>query len=325
MPLNVLALSAKSYIVMDMDTNRVIMGSNYNSPMLIASTSKIMTCIIALEKGKLDKKVEVTKDVLKITGSSIYLDIKEKIKLRDLLYGMMLRSGNDASVMIALEISGSMDSFSKLMNEYASKIGMKNSVFYNSHGLEEPSGLGNMSTSYDMALLMSYAMKNKEFRKIVSTRVYKSKSDIKSYEWYNKNKLLKYDYITGGKTGYTTKSRRTLVSSANINNMNIVVVTLNDPNDWIDHKNIYDNIKNNYQKVRVLDKNDFHLTDDSLFLEDIYYIKKNIDVIVHDNDLNNIKIKYYLNEERKNKKVGYVKVFINNKEVSKTSIYKRKR
>ena len=122
-------------------------------------TMKIMTAIIAIEKGDLNKDVLVDESILKVVGSSIYIEVGEKIKLIDLIYGMMLRSGNDAATMIAINIAGSMDKFKDLMNEYANKIGMKNTCFYNSHGLEEKNGEGNTASAYDMAILTAYAMK----------------------------------------------------------------------------------------------------------------------------------------------------------------------
>ena len=236
-----MAISASSYIVYDMDNNRVLKSYNENEQKLIASISKIMTAIIAIENGNIQQNVTVDKNILTAVGSSIYLEIGEKISLKDLLYGMMLRSGNDAATMIAINISGSMEKFAEKMNEYAKKLGMNNTTFYNSHGLENNDGVGNLSTAYDMALLTSYAMQNDIFKEIFKTKIYNAKSDKKSYTWQNKNKLLKYDYITGGKTGYTQKAKRTLVTTGYINNTNIVIVTLNDSNDWLDHQNLYEN------------------------------------------------------------------------------------
>ena len=316
--------SVSSYILMDMDTKVVMEGKNIHSSRLIASISKIMTCIIAIENGQLDRNVEVTNDVLKAVGSSIYIEVGEHISLKDLLYGMMMRSGNDAAIMVALTISGSMDNFVKLMNEYAIKIGMKNTVFYNSHGLEEANGKGNTSTAYDMALLTSYAMQNKVFRKIFSTRQYTAKSDKKTYNWQNKNKLLKYDYITGGKTGYTIKARRTLVTTATINGINVVIVTLNDANDWQDHLILYDYVNKTYKKENIVNKKDFEIIDDTLFANDELYIKKNIYVTIKKSDLKDLKIKYYLIKKEKyknNEEVGYMNIYLKDKLLKTEPIY----
>ena len=157
-PMNTYAIgeSATSITVMDTDTGRVLYSKNQNEERLIASITKIMTAIVAIESGKLNEVVVVDDSILKSYGSGIYIEIGEQIKLEDLVYGLMLRSGNDAALMIAKYVSGSVEEFAKNMNEKAEKIGMKNTKFYNPHGLDEETE--NVSTSYDMALLTSYAM-----------------------------------------------------------------------------------------------------------------------------------------------------------------------
>ena len=169
-PLKVGAISASSSIVMDLDNGRILYQNNIHDERLIASITKIMTAIVTIEYADLDKIVEVGDEILEAYGSAIYIELGEKLTLRDLLYGLMLRSGNDAGVVIAKNVAGSMDNFAMMMNEMASKIGMKNTYFYNAHGLEEEDGSGNTSTAYDMALLTKYAMTNSEFRKISATR-----------------------------------------------------------------------------------------------------------------------------------------------------------
>lgn len=320
------ASSAHSYIVMEQETGKIFYSENQNDPMLIASISKIMTCIIAIENGDLDKNVKAKESILKGVGSSIYIEIGESLTLKDLLYGMMLRSGNDAAIMIAETVAGDMQSFVKIMNEYAGKIGMKNTVFYNSHGLEEKDGNGNTSTAYDMALLTSYAMKNKTFKEIFKTKEYITKSDKKSYVWNNKNKLLKYDYITGGKTGYTQKAKRTLVTTAKINGINLVIVTLNDSNDWNDHLAFYKQVKLNYKLVNIINKEDFEVIDDTVYADDKLYIKNNVKLTLKNEDINKIKIKYYLfnkNKKINNKIVGNANIYVNDNLLCVEPIYVR--
>ena len=169
-PLKVLALSASSSIVMDLNSGRILHENNINDQRLIASITKIMTCIVTIETADLNEEIEVGEEILKTYGSAIYIEVGEKLTLKDLLYGLMLRSGNDAAVVIAKNVAGSMENFALLMNEMANKIGMKNSYFYNAHGLEEDNDTGNLSTAYDMALLTKYAMKNKTFREIFGTK-----------------------------------------------------------------------------------------------------------------------------------------------------------
>ncbi len=321
---NVYAISASSYIVMDTDTKDVILGANIHEPRLIASTTKIMTCILAIENGDLDKVVTVDDSIYKAVGSSIYLEVGEKITLKDLLYGMMLRSGNDASTMIARTISGSMEEFAKLMNEKAQELKMEDTYFINSHGLENEAGEGNKSSAYDMAILTSYAMQNKTFRKIFATKEYRTQSDTKTYSWASKNKLLKYDYITGGKTGYTKKAHRTLVTTGSIEGKNIVVVTLNDGNDWNDHKSLYNLIKDNYEKVKILDKANFKIIDDTIYLEDTLYIKNDYVKIISNEDIKNYKIKYYLKSKttyQDDDNVGSVNIYFNDKLIHSEPVY----
>ena len=245
-----ISTSATSAILMDTDNNRIIYSRNIHDKRSVASISKIMTAVIAVESGKLDDKIKINDVILKAYGSGIYIKVDEEMTLRDLVYGLMLRSGNDAALAIADYVGGSVDHFIEMMNNKAQEIGMKNTEFNNPSGLDEDEG--NYSTSYDMALLTSYAMKLKDYRKIVKTKEYKLTTNKNSYVWKNKNKLLKlYKYTTGGKTGFTKKAKRTLVTTASKNNTNLVAVTLNDGNDFNDHINLFDYGFSNYQSYQM--------------------------------------------------------------------------
>ena len=158
LPLNVFAYSASSIIALDLDNGRVLYGYNINEQKLIASTTKIMTALIALEKGNLEDEIIVSDIIYKAYGSALYIEVGEKLTLKDLLYGLMLRSGIDAALVIAEYISGTQEEFVYLMNEYANNLNMKNTIFYNPHGLEENNGNANKSTTLDMAKLTKYAM-----------------------------------------------------------------------------------------------------------------------------------------------------------------------
>ena len=265
--------SAYEYVLMDMDSGRVLASKNMNSPRLIASITKIMTAISAIENANVNDIVKVDDSVLKSYGSGIYISVGEEIKLLDLLYGLMLRSGNDAAIMIATYVSGSEESFVKLMNDKAKELGMKNTIFYNSSGLDTAT-IGNKSTAYDMALVTKYAMQNTTFREIVKTKEYTVKTNLKTYVWHNKNKLLSYDYITGGKTGYTERAKRTLVSTSSKDNMNLVVVTIGDSDDWNTHRSLHENAFNTYKSLKILDKNKFEVLKDKYY--DKLYIKNDV-------------------------------------------------
>jgi len=218
--------SAKSAILMDGNSGRILWGKNYEEKRPMASTTKIMTALVALENGKLDEIITVAPSASGIEGSSIWLSPGEKHTLEDLLYGLMLRSGNDAAVAIAQHIGGSVEGFVDMMNEKAKKIGAINSHFENPHGLHHDN---HYSTAYDLALIASYALKNSEFEKIVSTK-YKT-IPWEGHDWdrvmQNKNKLLwQYEGANGVKTGYTKKAGRCLVASAKRNGLQLVAVVL---------------------------------------------------------------------------------------------------
>ena len=265
--------SAYEYVLMDMDSGRILASKNKDNPRLIASITKIMTCILAIENKNVDDIVKVDESITKSYGSGIYISVGEEISLRDLLYGLMLRSGNDAAIMIATYVAGSEEEFAKLMNNKAKEIGMKNTIFYNASGLDTAT-IGNKSTAYDMAILTSYAMKNEIYREIVKTKKHVVKTNLKTYVWHNKNKLLSYDYITGGKTGYTERAKRTLVSTASKDGMNLVVVTINDSDDWNTHKSLYEEAFNTYKSLKVLNKKNFQVLKDKYY--DKLYIKNDV-------------------------------------------------
>lgn len=325
LPLRVVAISAASAIVMDLDNDRIYYENNINDERLIASITKIMTCIVTIENADINKKVTVGDEVLKAYGSAIYIEIGEELTLKDLLLGLMLRSGNDAAVVIAKEVAGSMENFAYMMNELASNIGMKNTIFYNAHGLEEDSGVGNTSTAYDMAILTKYAYTNETFREIFGTKDVVVKSNKKTYSWTSKNKLIhRYDYITGGKTGFTEKARRTLVTTASKDNINLVTVTLNDPNDFQDHITLYNDIFNKYKAVLVLDKKNFKIKKDDYYKDYTLYIKDNVYIPVTEEEKNNLKINYVLTKNKKpmdGEVVGKAEIFLKDKVIHMEDIY----
>ena len=323
-PIKAIAISAASAILIDQSSGRVLYAKNAYQPKLIASTTKIMTALIAIENGKLNKNIIVDKSVLKSYGSGIYIEVGERITLEDLLYGLMLRSGNDAAIVIANNICDNEKEFIKLMNQKAQDIGMNNTVFLNPHGLEEKDGSGNTSTAYDMALLMKYAMNNKIFNKITSAKSYTAKTDKKTYIWKNKNKLLtSYKYTTGGKTGFTKKARRTLVTSATKGNKKLIAVTLNDPNDWKDHKDLYEEYFKKYNLVKVIDHNNYTIKDNQYKAKNLY-IKNDILILLTKEEERKISIDIDIQKKAKfsnPKVVGALKVKLNNKTLVTENIY----
>ena len=314
--------SASSYILMDETTGRVLSGKDIHSKRLIASITKIMTATIAIESGMLEDIVTVDESVLKAYGSGIYIEVGEEIKLKDLVYGLMLRSGNDAATMIAKYISGSDEEFISLMNKKAKELGMKNTIFYNPSGLPTPHG--NYSSVYDMALLTRYAMKNNIYREIVSTKKYKVTTNKKTYVWDNKNKLLKYDYITGGKTGYTEESGRTLVSTASIDNMNLIVVTIRDSDDWNTHIELYNYAKEKYYPYKVLNKNKFKIYGETYYKDSTFYIKNDLYIPLLKSETKSLTSHIVLEKKKEyhsNEKIGKNKILLGDTLLYEEDIY----
>ena len=327
-PISILAIetSASSAILMDTDTNTILYEKNIHNVRSVASISKIMTAIIAIESGKLDDVVTVGDEIDSSYGSGIYIKQGEQLALRDLLYGLMLRSGNDAALAIAHYVGGSVDNFVLMMNGKAKELKMTKSTFNNPSGLDKEKG--NYSTAYDMAILTSYAMKNDEYRKITSTKKYTLKTNKNTYVWINKNKLLsRYKYSTGGKTGYTEIAKRTLVSTASKDNTNLVVVTLNDGNDWQDHQNLFDYGFNNYTTIKILKKGRVTINEDKYYKNYNIYIKNDFNYLIHNDEENNLLIKYELEKKRKiksNMNIGKILVYYGDKKIHEENLYIRK-
>lgn len=316
-----LQLSCRSCILMDMDSGRVLYEKDINTKRLIASTTKIMTAIIAIENGNLEEEITVGNEVLSMYGSNIYIEVGEKIKLIDLLYGLMLRSGNDAAIVIATHIGKNEEEFVKMMNDKAKKIGMKNTEYNNSHGLDEYTE--NKSTAYDMALLSKYANSNSTYRKIVETKKYTVKTNKKTYKWTNRNKLLfTYDYTTGGKTGYTPKAGRTLVTTASKDNMNLTAVALNDGNEYDTHKKLYEYGFNKYENYKILNKGSIRI--DTAYFKDKVYIKKDFKYPLSEEEIDKIKVIVKINKKSgydDGEKVGEITVELENKQIFKDNVY----
>lgn len=228
--------SANSAIVTS--DSEVLYEKNADEARPMASTTKIMTCIIALEMCDPDEIVTVTYPSSIIEGTSLYLKEGDTISVRDLIYASMLRSANDAASSLARHISWSEAEFTYLMNEKAASLGMTSTHFDNPHGLPSDA---HYSTARDMAKLAEYAMNNEEFRKIASTKKYTVTVSGKGRILINHNKLLSaYPGADGVKTGYTKEAGRCLVSSAERDGVRLVCVTLSDPDDWRDHKALLD-------------------------------------------------------------------------------------
>lgn len=314
------SVTAASAILMDQDSGRVLYEKNANDVRRIASITKIMTAILAIESGKLDENTKISDTAVRTEGSSIYLKPGDTMKLKDLVYGLMLRSGNDAANAIAECVGGSVEGFVFLMNQKAKEIGMVNTHFANPNGLDNKED--HFSTAYDMALLTRYAMQNKTYREISGTKFYKG--------WGNKNRLLteKYKYTTGGKTGFTKRAKRTLVTTATKDHQNLIAVTLNGPDDWNDHINMFEYGFKYFDTTIVLDKGLIKGINNK-YLKNHVYIKNPVLYSLTNNEKKEISIEMKLLNSQKNWKdarnipiiVGKAVVYKGNEEIKSVPIY----
>ncbi len=240
-------------IVMELDSNRVLYSKNEHNKMFMASTTKILSAILVIERMNLSDIITITDKTINVEGSSIYLEKGEKLTVKDLLYGLMLRSGNDCAETLAVECSGSIEKFADLMNNKAIEIGAKNSHFTNPHGLHDDN---HYTTAYDLALISCYAMKNNVFREIVGTKSVTIPHTTRGYNRHliNKNRMLKeFDGTTGIKTGYTKKAGRCLVTSCIRNGMELVCVVLNCPPMFERSKTILTECFNNFSLYNLVE------------------------------------------------------------------------
>ncbi len=232
------AVSASSAIVMEPSTGQVVFEKDADTRRPMASTTKIMTGLLAAESGELEQEISVSDEAVGVEGSSIYLKSGDRLTLEDLTYALMLESANDAAAAIACALAGSVESFADMMNAKAAQIGLNDTRFANPHGLSADE---HYTTARDLAKLTAYAMENETFKKIVSTETHIIEFGAKSVCLRNHNKLLRlYDGAIGVKTGFTKSSGRCLVSAAERDGLTLIAVTLNAPDDWNDHTEMLD-------------------------------------------------------------------------------------
>ena len=252
-------ISAKSAVLIDAESGAVLYGENEHDRRGMASTTKIMTALVALENASLSDVVTVAPEACGIEGSSVYLFPEEQITMETLLYALMLQSANDAAEAIAYAVSGSVEGFVALMNEKARELGLTDTHFDNPHGLD---GKTHYTTALELARITAEALKNETFRQIVGTE--KKAIPLHNGEatrlLINHNRLLRdYDDVIGVKTGYTRACGRTLVSAAEQNGITLICVTLDDGNDWADHRALLDYGFSLYENVMLADIGDITL------------------------------------------------------------------
>lgn len=319
------AISARSAVLIDSSSGRILYEHNAHQHLPMASTTKIMTGLLACESGKLNKMVKTSPFASGTEGSSLWLKIGEKQTLENLTYGLMLKSGNDAAVAIAEYLGGNIDAFSLLMNKRAREIGAVNTSFKNPHGLDSD---GHFTTAFDLALIAREAMKNSKFREIVSTKNYSI--PMQGEKWdralKNHNKLLwRYEGCNGIKTGFTKKCGRCLVSSAKKGKQELICVTLNAPDDWNDHIYLLDYGFNNY-KTKIIAKKGEKATcftydeDDNRKVKLLY--GDNYKIAVSESDIIKTEIEYtgVSIPAKKGTVAGYMIVYCNGEEIERIKL-----
>ena len=321
--------TGKAMCVMEASSKRVFYTKNENTPLAMASTTKIMTAITAIESGvNLDTIFTISPKAVGVSGTSLYLRKGERFCLRDLLYGLMLISGNDASVAIGERVAGAVKDFVEMMNEKASEIGAKNTHFDNTHGLDSKT---HYTTAYDLALITSYAMQNQTFRDIVSTKTYKiTNEDGKTRYLRNKNKLLfSMDGCNGVKTGFTDDAGRCLVTSCERDGMDIVCVVLNSGPMFEESQRLTEKA---FSEYNLIDLTSFYTFPRTINVEEGEEEQVEIGTLkrffypLKNSELKKIKITYNLPQTlyapvNKGEAIGEVQIFIDNDLLFSEKIY----
>lgn len=244
------AVSAENAILLDAVSGRTLYEKQADKRGLIASTTKIMTALIVCEQCNVLDRMRIPKEAVGIEGSSMYLQEGEILTIQDLLYGLMLHSGNDAAVALAIYCGGTVEGFAQLMNDKAHRLGLTGTHFENPNGLDSP---GHYSTARDLAVLAAYAMDNPIFYQTVSSKTVKAGGRILR----NHNKLLwRVEGADGVKTGFTKAAGRILVSSATRQGRRLIAVTMNAPDDWQDHEKLLEDGFSGYDLRQVISKGD---------------------------------------------------------------------
>lgn len=244
-------VDARNAIAIDRESKTVLFEQNGYELVPMASTTKILTALITIERGNLDEKFTVSKNAASVRGSTVGYRENEEITIRELLYGLMYRSGNDAAITLAEGIGGSVEGFADIMNNYKTSLGLLDSHFQSPHGLDMTD---HYSSAYDLALLTAKGMEYKEFREIVGTKEISQSKYNFTRDYSNINKILwRIQGANGVKTGYTGQAGKCLVSSIDYKGKDIIIVVLNCPDRW----NVTEKIFNYIQETVAFQEKNF--------------------------------------------------------------------
>lgn len=300
------------YAVIDADSGRLLFGTNEHAQLPIASLTKMWTAYVVIHNSDLQEQVQISREAASQEGSSIYLEAGETVSVETLLYGLMLRSGNDAAYALAEHVGGSIEGFVKLMNDEALFHGLLHTTFTNPSGLHHER---HLSTAYDTAKMLQIAMKNDTFRKIATAKTYKSEA-INGTVWLNKHKLLhSNEAALAGKTGYTKVAGRTLATYFENDNKGCVVVTLNESNDWQVHEAAANRVWREYTKVNVVKQGKYQVLD-----EVVVQLAKPIELLIASNEQNQLRHVLHISRHPKANTKAIWNVFIGSERVYSTAV-----
>lgn len=287
-----------AYAVVDGDNGRFLFGQNESMQLPIASLTKVWTALVVIENSELDEIVHISKEASLAEGSLLYLKEGDEWTIEQLLYGLMLRSGNDAAWALAEHVGGSVEGFVKLMNEKAALYDLTSTRFMNPSGLPHEE---HLSSAYDMGKMMMLAMRNETFKRIASTVVYADEI----VHWTNKHRLLGSNGAFAGKTGYTKAAGRTLVTDFVMDDKHFIVVTLNASNDWAVHRYLAAEVAREYAYVPLVKPQEYRMG-----LE-LVRVEKEMGMLLRPDEMDQLKyflqiwpdrsrsvLHVYLNEER---------------------------
>ncbi|MEK3994688.1 D-alanyl-D-alanine carboxypeptidase family protein [Psychrobacillus sp. FSL K6-2365] len=307
--------ASSSYAVIDANTGRLLEGSNANTELPIASLTKVWTALTVLDNVSLDDEITISNAAATQEGSSLYLKAGEVWTVESLLYGLLLQSGNDAAYALAEHTGGSMEGFTKLMNEKIQLAGLENSHFTNPSGLHQDE---HYASALDMANMFRLALQNDSYTQIASAKTYTPKE--RSVTWRNKHKLLHFNKsAVAGKTGYTKVAGRTLVTYFEDNGKKVIVVTLNHSNDWNTHSSLAANVFRTYDNVKVVEKGKYRLLD-----KQIIEVKKDYFLLLKKEEKDATKNVLMIPRKSSEKKPYLWNVTINNEIALKFNVMKIK-
>lgn len=297
------AEASSSYAVIDASSGRLLEGSNAQTELPIASLTKVWTALTVLDSSDLNEEITISAKAATQEGSSLYLQAGEVWTVESLLHGLLLQSGNDAAYALAEHVGGSVEGFIQMMNEKIQIAGMEHAHFTNPSGLHDDE---HYASALDMANMLRLALQNEDFKKIASAKTYKPKE--RNVRWKNKHKLLHYsEDAVAGKTGFTKRAGRTLVTYFKEGSKEIVVVTLNNSNDWQMHVSLADKVFSNYEFVKVVEKGKY-----KLFNKEVIEVKQSYSLLLNNQEKKQLQNVLHIPRKSKGNNTYRWNVYVNN-------------